>query len=90
MTNKSNKGLSLVSLLLSGTSITLDVYNEFVYRSKHRKLSYISIAIGLIDVALDTYLAFKSKSKLVRTWSLISLGRQIVSSVQKIKFLQSR
>lgn len=88
MTKKSKFGLSTLSTVLSGASITIDLYNQYIYRSKHKKLSIASIIIGLADVTLDTYLSFRSKNKLVKAWSLFSLSRQIISSVKKIKALK--
>ncbi|AVP35868.1 hypothetical protein DOS70_10155 [Staphylococcus felis] len=90
MAKKSNKGLSALSMILSGASMTVDVYNAYVYRSKHKKLSYASIVIGLADVVLDTYLSLGSKNKFVKAWSLFSLTRQVTSSIKKIKAIQSR
>ncbi|AKS67946.1 hypothetical protein [Staphylococcus coagulans] len=90
MAKKPKKTLSLLSGALSGASIIVDAYNTYIYRSKNKKLSYISIGIGVADVLLDFYLSFGAKSKAGKAWSMFSIGRQVYSSVQKLKDIQAR
>ncbi|UNA86466.1 hypothetical protein L6Q64_13125 [Staphylococcus pseudintermedius] len=42
MAKKSKKSLSVLSTALTGATLVVDFYNSYIYRSKNRKLSYIS------------------------------------------------
>ncbi|ARJ51014.1 hypothetical protein [Staphylococcus lutrae] len=90
MAKKSKKSLSLLSGALSGATLLVDFYNSYVYRSKNRKLSYISVGIGVTDIFLDFYLSFGSKNKFVKAWSVFSMGRQVLGAVKKVKAIQTQ
>ncbi|MCS4485735.1 hypothetical protein [Staphylococcus americanisciuri] len=90
MAKKSQKGLSVLSTLLSGATIAIDGYNHYVYRSKNKKLSYLSLGLGAADMLLDFYLSLGAKSKFIKVWSLFSLGRQLRAQASKFKSIQNQ
>ncbi|UXR78262.1 MULTISPECIES: hypothetical protein [unclassified Staphylococcus] len=90
MAKKSQKGLSVLSTVLSGTTIALDSYNYYVYRSKNKKLSYLSLGLGSADMLLDFYLSFSAKNKFVKAWSLFSLSRQLRAQADKFKSIKNQ
>lgn len=62
MAKKSKKSLSVLSTALTGATLVVDFYNSYIYRSKNRKLSYISVGLGLVDVVLSFYLSLGAKA----------------------------
>ncbi|QLK86874.1 hypothetical protein [Staphylococcus sp. 17KM0847] len=89
MAKKSNKRLSFLSTLLSGTTIAIDGYNKYAYQSKNKKLSYASLSIGIADILLDFYLSLGAKNKMIKAWSLFSLSRQLLAQIDKFKSIHN-
>ncbi|UXS29166.1 hypothetical protein MUA33_12070 [Staphylococcus delphini] len=90
MAKKPNKSLSVLSTALTGATLVVDFYNSYIYRSKNRKLSYISVGLGLVDVVLSFYLSLGSKSKFTKAWSFFSASRQVWIGIQKIQAIRTR
>lgn len=90
MAKKSQKGLSILSTVLSGATIALDGYNRYVYRSKNKQLSYLSLGLGVADMLIDFYLSFGAKNKAVKAWSLFSLSRQLRAQAEKYKAIKNQ
>lgn len=90
MAKKSKKSLSVLSTALTGATLLVDFYNSYIYRSKSRKLSYISVGLGLVDVVLSFYLSLGAKSKFTKAWSFFSASRQVWRGIQKIQAIRAR
>ncbi|SUK17510.1 membrane protein [Staphylococcus agnetis] len=89
MSKKDNSTLSAVSFVLSSATVAIDSYNESNFKNKNKKLSYLSLGIGVGDMLLDFYLTFGAKSSIAKAWSLLSLGRQLKSSLERYKTIKA-
>lgn len=56
---------------------------------QNKQLSYLSLGIGVGDMLLDFYLTFGAKSSIAKAWSLLSLGRQLKSSLERYKTIKA-
>lgn len=89
MSKKDNSTLSAVSFVLSSATVAIDSYNESNFKNKNKQLSYLSLGIGVGDMLLDFYLTFGAKSNITKAWSLLSLGRQLKSSLERYKTIKA-
>lgn len=67
------------------SNIAIDGYNNYVYDSKNRKLSYASIATSVGVTVLDFVLAMRSPKRFSKLLSVVSLATTTFSLYKRFK-----
>ncbi|EKU48223.1 hypothetical protein [Staphylococcus massiliensis] len=81
-------GLVPWNILNGGVSVfetITDFYNRYVYRSKSKKLTYISIALSAINALTTFFFAFNVKRNYKRFFRLLRVGGSAYSIYKRIK-----
>ena len=70
-----------LSTLLNMSTVAIDTYNKFSYRSENKKLNIASVAVSTVSSVVDFYLAIKSPRKLTKIVTLASAGVSVTRNV---------
>ncbi|MBX8994506.1 MULTISPECIES: hypothetical protein [Staphylococcus] len=70
-----------LSTLLNMSTVAIDTYNKFSYRSENKKLNIASVAVSTVSSIVDFYLAIKSPRKLTKIVTLASAGISVTRNV---------
>lgn len=70
-----------LSTLLNMSTVAIDTYNKFAYRSEKKKLNIASVAVSTVSSIVDFYLAIKSPRKLTKIVTLASAGISVTRNV---------
>lgn len=70
-----------LSTLLNMSTVAIDTYNKFSYRSENKKLNIASVAVSTVSSIVDFYLAIKSPRKLTKIVTLASAGVSVTRNV---------